>query len=141
GPADMGGDLPVVNGCRVDAAAGGGLVAAIEGRARGDAPGLAIDGAEAPASSAEPADVGHRVAPGGEFPIEDGGEPVLVDEVVAGAEVLMDEHDLARRPAVQLQPAQAPFQDRVGIAEFVEVAAVELDAIETGTVRRRRQEI
>src|SRR3546814_21087382 len=72
-------------------------VAAIEMDTVGDAAGLLLAGTEAPALGAEPADVLVRIAPAGEFPIEDRRQAGFVDHVVAGAEVVMRQYDLTRR--------------------------------------------
>ena len=53
--------------------------------------------AEPPRPHAEPAEVLHRVAEVGELPVEDGPEPVVVDEEVAEPEVAV--HDAAARSA------------------------------------------
>src|SRR3546814_14561014 len=96
-PAHMGEDLPIMDLFGIDAAAGFFAVAAIEMDTVGDAAGLLLPGTEAPALGAEPADVLVRIAPAGEFPIEDRRQAGFVDHVVAGAEVVMRQYDLTRR--------------------------------------------
>ena len=99
------------------------FVAAIEIRPRRDAARLQLFGAEAPASGAEPADIGHGIAPGGELPIENPGEARRVHHVVAAAEILMDQHDLAGGRRRSAPAAQAPFQHRMSPLPAVEMGA------------------
>jgi hypothetical protein len=68
------------------------------------------------------------VAEGRELPIQDRCQLTLVDEVVAGAEVGMDETDPARRRCVELEPAQRPLQHRLRHLHGVEVVAILRDA-------------
>ena len=45
-----------------------------------DPAGLEVGAGEAPAFGAEPADIGHRIRPRREFPVEDRGQPSVVDK-------------------------------------------------------------
>src|ERR1700690_665339 len=109
----MGHDLPEMHGPGVDRSPTTGPVSAIENLARGDAASFQLVLAVAPAAGAEPADIGHWIAPGAELPIQDGGQPVCIDHVVTAAVILMDQDDLAWTGCVALGPAQAPFEHRV----------------------------
>src|SRR3546814_5438955 len=76
-----------------------------------------------PAGGAEPSDVAHRVAPVSELPVQNAGQPLPVDHVVAGAEILVQQHRPLRQRGVQLAPAQPPLQSQEAAAEVVEIAA------------------
>src|SRR5579863_9584754 len=110
GPTQMGHDFPVMYRVRIDPPARCGLVSPIEILPRRNATGLQRVSAVAPAFGAEPADVGHGLAPAGELPIEDAGQAGLVHHVVAAAEVLVDEDYFAGERSLALDPAQAPFE-------------------------------
>ena len=71
GPADIRQHFPEPHPLRVETPPRRRLVSPIERVALGDAAGLAIEPREAPALAAEPADILVRIAPAGEFPIED----------------------------------------------------------------------
>src|SRR3546814_15153218 len=71
----------------------------------------------APAGGAEPSDVAHRVAPVSELPVQNAGQPLPVDHVVAGAEILVQQHRPLRQRGVQLAPAQPPLQSQEAAAE------------------------
>src|SRR4051812_22993455 len=71
GPAHGPQHLPIGHPDRLDGAFRGALVAAVEGGAAAAPAGLARRRAEAPAFGAEPADILVRLAPSGEFPVED----------------------------------------------------------------------
>src|SRR5450432_1512369 len=88
GPAQMGHDLPKMHGPRIDGSPAAGGISAIEVFPAGDAARFKLVLAIAPASRAEPADIRHGIAPGAEFPIQDRGQAVPFDHVVADAEVL-----------------------------------------------------
>src|SRR3546814_18441435 len=68
--------------------------------------------------------VAHRIAPVAELPVEDAGEALAVDHVVAGAEVLMQQDGPLRLRRVQFAPAQPPLQRQEAAAQLVEMAAV-----------------
>ena len=138
-PADMGHYLVEMDFSGVDPAPALRLVAGVERGPVGDAAGLQRIGAEAPASGAEPGDILHRVGPAGELPVEDARQAAVLHHVVAGAEIVVAEDDLAGLHGMRLQPAQAPFDDRVRHRLGIEEAAVERDA-RRRRVRRRRAE-
>src|SRR6185437_9364425 len=85
----------------------------MEGGTRHQPAGFARIGAEAPIAEAEPRDILVGITPAGEIPIEQGGEAVLVGEVIAGAEIAVAEHRLGRRRRMAHEPAYAPFRDRM----------------------------
>ena len=134
-------DLVEVDFHGVDPAPALGLVAGVERGAVGDSAGLQPVRAETPAPGAEPGDVLHRVRPAGEFPVEDAGQAPVLHHVVAGAEIVMAQHDLAGRDRVRLQPAQAPFDGRVRHRLGIQKSPVERDAIRRRVVRRSAEEV
>ena len=117
----------------IDLAAARRLVAGEQVLARAEAAHRRI-GAEAPRVDADPAQVLHRIAQVRALPVEHGAQAVGADHDVAVAEVAVDEAELgcdSRR--LLLEPAERPFEHRVGIA----VGVVEL-AIVPDQRRRRR---
>ncbi len=115
-------------------------VAFVQRGARADAAGLLRVIAEAPALRAEPAEIGMRVGPQREFPVEHGGDAGLVQHDVAGAEVVVDQHGRHRRRRGAFQVPQAPFQHRARRALAVERGALVGDEGAAGIVRRRAEE-
>ena len=109
--------LPPAGGFRVHGLAAGGLV----GRPHVLARAAAADGplaAEAPGAHADPAEIGHRVAPMRQFPVQHGADPVRAEQDIAHAEVAM--HQL-RRPGFGRgggQMAEGEVEDRPRLAVF-----------------------
>src|SRR3546814_20706672 len=83
--------------------------------------------------------VAHRIAPVAELPVEDAGEALAVDHVVAGAEVLMQQDGPLRLRRVQFAPAPPPLQRQEAAAQLVEMAAVACDR-RSGRIGRRGAE-
>ena len=77
-PSGYGRRFPTTHARHVHGAAAASLVARIERLAGADAARLQIRAPEAPAFRAEPAEIGHRVAPAGDFPIEDRRHALIV---------------------------------------------------------------
>ena len=46
-----------------------------------------------------------RIAPARKLTVEDAGEPLLIDHVVAGPEIAMTQHEIAGCGRVPLEPA------------------------------------
>src|SRR4029434_1517211 len=98
---------------------------------------LEIGPREAPVADTSPADVLQRIAVGRKFPIEHASETTVMDKVVAGTIVAMDERGLLMLGHVELAPPQSPFEHRVGTVERVQVRAVSSDIVAR---QRSRQE-
>src|SRR5437762_6076007 len=111
-PADIRENFPEPDAIGIEAAARCALVTTVELRALGDAAGLAVESGKPPAFAAEPADILVRIAPAGEFPIENAGQLSAVQHVVAGAKIAMAQHWPERRRDVGFEPADCPFEDR-----------------------------
>ena len=103
--------------------AGLALVAAIERRAIGDPAGFAVEPGKPPALAAEPADILVRVAPTGEFPIEDRGQRRAIEQVIAGAEIVMAQHRLGGRRACASRASACPIRAPAGCGMTVEIGA------------------
>ncbi|PAV67247.1 hypothetical protein WR25_02372 [Diploscapter pachys] len=123
-PAQGGHDLPVVQLARFDGQAGHFVIAAQEVLEQADAARLQVGAGETPATGAEPTQVLAGVAPATEFPVEHRLQPLFAGQVVAGAVVAVQQAQGLTARHMQLAPAQAPLQGRVGLVEGVEVAPV-----------------
>ena len=53
----------------------------------------------------------------------------VIDQVIAGAIVAMDEHRILMSRGADFAPAQPPFKGRIGIGERIEIAAVVSDTV------------
>src|SRR5439155_25983544 len=102
-----------------------------------DAAGFAVEPGEAPALAAEPADILFRVAPAGEFPIENAGQPGSIHHVVAGAEIAVAQHRRERRRDMGFEPADRRFEHRPRLWVMVEIGA-EAGNLRLGTALVRR---
>ncbi len=111
-PAHASQHLPEMNPQRVDDRVARVSVAAVERGAVGNPAGFAVEPGKAPALGAKPADILVRVAPAGEFPVEDAGQPGAVEQVIAGAEIMVAQHRGDRRGQARFEPANAPFEHR-----------------------------
>src|SRR5689334_2830872 len=85
--------------------------------------------AEAPALREKPSDVLVRIAEAGEFPIEHSRKTAVVDEIIAGAVIAMDEGGLLASGRIAFAPAQAPFEHRIRLREGIEIAAITRDVL------------
>src|SRR5262249_28278886 len=121
-PLDVAEGLPVADAIGVDRPAAGGLIGASEVLERADPSHGAIVVPEAPGADAEPADVLRRVSQVRELPVDHRGEPILVDDEVAEAEVPMDEPGLGGLGRSGPQPAQPQLDGRQGLADLIELA-------------------
>src|SRR5487761_1311627 len=130
-PAHARQNLPEADPHWVDHCAALALVAAVKRRALGDAAGFTVEPGKAPAFRAEPTDILVRVAPAGEFPIEDSGQGRAVEEIIAGAEIMVAQDRRKRLRQMRFEPAHAPFQHRPWRWVTVEIGA------EPGDLRRR----
>ena len=74
-PADIRQHLPEPHPVGIEPPPARLFVGAVKRRPVGDTAQFAVEPGEAPALAAEPADILVRVAPTGEFPIEDAGQP------------------------------------------------------------------
>src|SRR6516165_2798692 len=116
-------DFPKQDPLRVDRCSGCALIAAVERSAVGDPAGLAVEPCKAPTLAAKPTDVLVRIAPAGEFPIEDRRQRSAIQHIIAGAEIVMAEYRRRWRQHVRLEPAHTPFENRAGRRMTVEIGA------------------
>src|SRR6516225_836183 len=114
-------DFPKADSLLVDRHAGFALIAAVERGEVGNPTALPVGPRKAPTLAAKPADILVRIAPAGEFPIEDHGQHGTVQQVIAGAEIVMAEHRPGRRRDVRLEPAHTPFDHRPRCGMTVEI--------------------
>src|SRR5271168_4591659 len=111
-PAHAGNHLPETDPQWVDDDAALALVAPIERGSVGDPAGFAVEPGKPPALAAEPADILVRVAPAGKFPVEDPGQAGAIEQIIAGAEIVVAQHRWDYRRDVRFEPTDAPFQRR-----------------------------
>src|SRR6516164_5867818 len=116
-------DFPKQDPLRVDRCSGCALIAVVERSAVGDPAGLAVEPCKAPTLAAKPTDVLVRIAPAGEFPIEDRRQRSAIQHIIAGAEIVMAEYRRRWRQHVPLEPAHTPFENRAGRRMTVEIGA------------------
>src|SRR2546423_340329 len=120
-PADVAGQLPVVELLRPDVEAGE-LVVALEIFIHvADAAEALVVGAEAPCTHEAEAEIAAGVVEVRELPVEDADEPALVDDEVADAVVAVVHDGRTVRRAVLAQPPQAELDRRMRIADVVEL--------------------
>src|SRR6516162_1007452 len=140
-PANACKNFPEADPFRVDAPPRCALVSPVERGAVGDSAGFAIKPREAPAFTAKPGDILVRIAPAGEFPIENSGQLGAIQHVIAGAEIVMTKHWLGRRWDMRLKPTDAPFEHRPWRRMTVEIGKKPSDLLRRPDLRIGRQEI
>ena len=123
-PAHDAHHFPVGQQRQIHGLARNGRVAAGQGRRAANAADFMFPGAEAPAAGAQPAQVFHRVAPAGELPVEHGRQMLVLDHVIAGAKIAVGQRRFGAGRGVEFQPAQGPFEGRLGAADGVDQAPV-----------------
>src|SRR5216684_5492890 len=103
--------LPVANVLRIDGKSTGALVSGVEVLARSEAPDRPA-AAEPPGADTQPAEIHHRIAKLGQFPIEHAADAIFIDDQIAHPEVAV--HDaLARLPRQMIgEPAKGEFERR-----------------------------
>jgi len=101
-----------------------------------------IDGPEAPADGAEPAEVTHRIAAAGQFPIEHHADPVAANDQVASTKVTMHDGRCrgVRRRSLG-EPAERDFEHRTRLAIAMVGFAQLGEFLAGGCTRQRRQVI
>src|SRR5262245_922711 len=120
-PADVAGELPVVELVRRDAEAAQ-LVVALDVRLDVADPAEPLLRHAEPPSAHEPErEVAHGVVEVCELPVEDADEPVLVDDEVADAVVAVHDDGLARLRAVLAEPPEPELDRRMRLADLVEL--------------------
>ncbi|MNP56558.1 hypothetical protein D3C76_1512930 [compost metagenome] len=120
-------DFPIQHVLSGDRSLRNALVATIKVLALSNTTGLCRIVTESPALGAEPANILKWVAPASELPVEDTGQPLLINHVVTGSVVPMAQHLLVAWRCVQPQPAQAPFKNRMRRRVLVEKVLCTLD--------------
>src|SRR5581483_11360429 len=138
-PADVPGELPVVDLLGPDVEAGQ-LVVALEVRLdRADPAEPLLRHAEPPGTHAGEGEVANRIVEVRELPVEHAGEAVLAHDEVPDAIVAVHDDGVARRRTVLAQPPEAELDRRVRLADLVELLdhSLEPRVLQERDARRR----
>src|SRR6187402_1524934 len=85
--------------------------------------------AKAPAFGADPRQIFERIAPCCEFPVEQTRDRIVLDQIITGAEIAVNESGFFLQRCAPLAPAQSPFKHRMRFVQGVEISTVCSDAI------------